>query len=260
MRAPSSSPRLVVAGLKKSFGHIEALRHVDLEVLPGEVMALVGDNGAGKSTLIKALSGVHSPDEGEILVDGQRVVLSSAQDAVAAGIETVYQDLALCDNLDVVSNLFLGRELRSPNVPVLRRFLADRAMVSRARSTLKELGATLPDFSAQVATLSGGQRQAIAIGRAVLWSSSIVLLDEPTAALGVKQTAMVYELIRSLAARNISVVLISHNMQDVFEVADRITVMRLGESVGVFEPGRSTPDQVIAAMTGANRIVQGDTV
>ncbi len=221
-------------------------------------MALVGDNGAGKSTLIKTLSGVHTPDGGEILVDGQRVILSSAQDAVNAGIETVYQDLALCDNLDVVSNLFLGRELRSPNVPILRRFLADRAMLSRARSTLSDLGASLPDLSAQVATLSGGQRQAIAIGRAVLWSSSIVLLDEPTAALGVKQTAMVYQLIRSLAARGISVVLISHNMQDVFEVADRITVMRLGESVGVFEPGGSTPDQVIGAMTGANRVVLGD--
>lgn len=258
MPAPSEPlPRLQVRGLHKSFGHIEALRRVDLDVAPGEIMALVGDNGAGKSTLIKALSGVHQPDGGEILVDGQPVVLASAHDAAAAGIETVYQDLALCDNLDVVSNLFLGRELRSPNVPVLRRFLADRAMLARARTTLQELGASLPDLTATVGTLSGGQRQAIAIGRAVLWSSSIVLLDEPTAALGVQQTAMVYRLIRSLAERGISVIVISHNMLDVFEVAHRITVMRLGESVGVFRPESSHPDEVVAAMTGSDRISSG---
>jgi len=217
-------------------------------------MALVGDNGAGKSTLIKTLSGVHRPDGGDIFVDGRPVTLGSAIDAVDAGIETVYQDLALCDNLDVVANLFLGRELRAPNLPVLRRFLADRTMLSRARTTLRELGASLPDLTATVSTLSGGQRQAIAIGRAVLWSSSIVLLDEPTAALGVQQTAMVYKLIRSLAANGISVIVISHNMLDVFEVADRITVMRLGETVGVFTPGRSKPDEVIAAMTGSDQI------
>ena len=217
-------------------------------------MALVGDNGAGKSTLIKALSGVHQPDEGDVLVDGRRVTLASAQHAVAAGIETVYQDLALCDNLDVVANLFLGRELRTPKLPMLRRFLADRAMLARARTTLRELGASLPDLTATVSTLSGGQRQAIAIGRAVLWSSSIVLLDEPTAALGVQQTAMVYKLIRTLAANGISVIVISHNMLDVFEVADRITVMRLGETVGVFSPETSTPDEVIAAMTGSNQV------
>jgi D-xylose transport system ATP-binding protein len=233
---------------------VDALRHVDLEVGPGEVVALVGDNGAGKSTLVKCLSGVHAPDAGTIQVNGVDVAVESAHDAARAGIETVYQDLALCDNLDVVANLFLGRELRTPDVPVLRRFVAERAMAARAREVLADLGATVPRLDAPVELLSGGQRQAVAIGRAVLWSSSIVLLDEPTAALGVEQTAMVYGLVRRLADRGISVVLISHNMADVFAIADRIVVMRLGATTGVFDPSHDTPEDVIAAITGADTV------
>jgi D-xylose transport system ATP-binding protein len=247
-------------GIRKTFGHVEALKGVDLEVAPGEIMALVGDNGAGKSTLVKTLAGVHVADEGSIEVDGQAVTIRGPQDAVDAGIETVYQDLALCDNLDVVANLYLGRELRTPGSGPLARFLAVKRMSSEAGRILDDLSVTLPSLRAHVGTLSGGQRQSIAVGRAVLWGSKLVVLDEPTAALGVQQTAMVYRLIRTLKERGISVVLISHNMVDVYEVADRVTVLRLGANAGVFDTRTSTPQDVIAAITGSDAIrPEGET-
>jgi len=244
-------------GIFKSFGSVEALRGADLEVRPAEVMALVGDNGAGKSTLIKVLSGVHAADGGSILVDGVPVRIDSPTDAVRAGVETVYQDLALCDNLDVVANLYLGRELRSPPDGIVGRFLAVKRMSFEARRILEELAVTLPSLRTPVSSLSGGQRQAIAVGRAVLWGSRIVVLDEPTAALGVQQTAMVYDLIRTLRDRGISVILISHNMVDVFAIADRITVLRLGANAGVFDAAVSRPSDVVAAITGSDAIVGG---
>ncbi|GAA2372897.1 ATP-binding cassette domain-containing protein [Dactylosporangium salmoneum] len=258
-RSRGSDPelRLEMHGIRKSFGNVDALRGVDLEVRPGEIMALVGDNGAGKSTLVKTLSGAQPADAGTIRVDGEPVSITSPQDAVRAGIETVYQDLALCDNLDVVANLYLGRELRSPQKGLLGRFLARGRMSHHARQVLDELAVTLPALSAPVAALSGGQRQAIAVGRAVLWGSKVVVLDEPTAALGVQQTATVYRLIRTLSERGVSVVLISHNMVDVFELADRITVLRLGEGAGVFTPSEATPQDVIAAITGGNVVPLG---
>jgi len=246
--------------IRKTFGHVEALKGVDLEVAPGEIMALVGDNGAGKSTLVKTLAGVHVADAGTIEVDGEPVAIRGPQDAVDAGIETVYQDLALCDNLDVVANLYLGRELRTPGSGPLARFLAVKRMTAEAKRILDDLSVTLPSLRTQVGTLSGGQRQSIAVGRAVLWGSKLVVLDEPTAALGVQQTAMVYRLIRTLKERGISVVLISHNMVDVYEVADRVTVLRLGANAGVFDTRTSTPQDVIAAITGSDAIrLEGET-
>jgi len=247
-------------GIRKTFGHVDALKGVDLEVAPGEIMALVGDNGAGKSTLIKTLAGVHVADAGTIEVDGRAVEIRGPQDAVDAGVETVYQDLALCDNLDVVANLYLGRELRTPGAGPFARFLAQKRMASEAKRILDDLSVTLPSLRTHVGTLSGGQRQSIAVGRAVLWGSQIVVLDEPTAALGVQQTAMVYRLIRTLKERGISVILISHNMVDVYQVADRVTVMRLGANAGVFDTKTSTPQDVIAAITGSDAIrLEGET-
>jgi D-xylose transport system ATP-binding protein len=251
------APGLEMRGIYKSFASVEALRGVDLEVRPAEVMALVGDNGAGKSTLIKVLSGVHVPDAGTIAVDGTAVHFGGPKDAVRAGIETVYQDLALCDNLDVVANLYLGRELRSPTRGVAARFLAVKRMSFEARRILEELAVTIPSLATPVSSLSGGQRQAIAVGRAVLWGSRIVVLDEPTAALGVQQTATVYELVGTLRDRGISVVLISHNMVDVFAIADRVTVLRLGTNAGVFDTAAARPQDVIAAITGSDAVVAG---
>jgi D-xylose transport system ATP-binding protein len=251
------APRLQMRGMRKSFGSVEALRGVDLEVRAGEIMALVGDNGAGKSTLVKTLSGAVLPDDGEIRIDGRPARIANPQDSVAAGVETVYQDLALCDNLDVVANLYLGRELRSPEHGLFARFVACKKMTFHARQILDDLSITLPSLGARVGSLSGGQRQAIAVGRAVLWGSRVVVLDEPTAALGVQQTATVYRLVRSLSERGVSVVLVSHNMVDVFRLADRITVLRLGQGAGVFDPRQSTPQDVIAAITGGNAVSPG---
>jgi D-xylose transport system ATP-binding protein len=249
---PDAALRLSMRGIRKSFGHVEALCGVDLEARPGEVMALVGDNGAGKSTLIKTLAGVYQMDAGSVEVDGEPVTIDGPNDAVRAGIETVYQDLALCDNLDGVANLYLGRELRTPHQGWLGRFLAVKRMSAEARRIMDELAVTLPSLSSKVALLSGGQRQAIAVGRAVLWGSKIVVLDEPTAALGIQQTEMVYRLIRTLKERGVSVVLISHNMVDVFAVADRITVLRLGRNAGMFDTAADQPADVVGAITGAN--------
>jgi D-xylose transport system ATP-binding protein len=245
-----TSPFLVLRGVRKRFGGITALRGVDLDVYPGEVLALVGDNGAGKSTLVKAIAGVIRPDEGEFVVEGRAVELSSPHVATSLGIATVYQDLALCENLDVVANLFLGGELgRRPFVGPLRR-LSEAEMERRAGETLAVLGAEVPTLRRPVAGLSGGQRQAVAVGRALLWGSKLVLLDEPTAALGVQQTAQVLDLVRRLAEQGQAVVFISHSLPDIFAVADRIAVLRLGANAGTFLTRETSPQEIVGAMTG----------
>lgn len=241
---------LHAAGLTKRFGAVQALAGADLRVSAGEVVALVGDNGAGKSTLVKILAGVHQADEGALQLDGEPVRLASPAAAAALGIATVYQDLALCENLDVVANLFLGRERAA--VPLLGRLrrLRDAAMEAEAVRTLEGLSVRVPSVHQPVATLSGGQRQSVAVARAVLWGSRLVLMDEPTAALGVEQTELVLRLIATLRDRGLGVVLISHNLQDVFAVADRVTVLRQGATVADVTVAETTPDAVIRAITG----------
>ena len=217
---------LSLRGIGKSFGPVQALRDVDLDVYSGKVTALVGDNGAGKTVLIKCVAGIWEPDSGQILWEGKPVHLGSPKDAAALGIETVYQDLALCDNLDIVQNMFLGRER------VRFRMLDDDDMERAAAETLARLSVTtVRSIRQQVASLSGGQRQAVAVAKAVMWNSRLVIMDEPTAALGVAQTQMVLDLITRLATEGIAVIVISHNLNDVFEVADRIAVLQLGRMV-----------------------------
>lgn len=245
---------LRVQNLRKRFGAVQALKGVNLEVSSGEVLALVGDNGAGKSTTIKMISGVNQPDEGEIFIEGKAVKLSGPDVAESLGIQTVYQDLALCDNLDIVSNLFLGRELRRTLIPGVLSVVDKEEMEKRAIPVLDSLGINLPPLTTPVASLSGGQRQTVAVARAVLWGSKLVLLDEPTAALGVAQTKSVLELIRKLADKGIAVIVISHNLSDVFQVADRITVLRLGETIANFKKDQVTNEEVVAAITGAGKV------
>src|SRR5437588_2502750 len=238
-------PTLEVRGMSKSFGPVEALSDVDLEVRQGEVMALVGDNGAGKSTLIKSIAGIHSIDSGEILFEGEPVSISGPKDAAKLGIEVVYQDLALCNNLDVVQNMYLGREAHNA-VQVLK----EPVMEQHTATTLKSLAVTtIRSIRQPVATLSGGQRQSVAVARAVMWNSKLVILDEPTAALGVAQTEQVLALVKRLAEQGLAVVLISHNLHDVFEVSHRITVLRLGRTVGVYERDKTTQQEVVHAIT-----------
>lgn len=226
--APSGEPLLRLRGISKHFGAVRALTDVDLDIPEGQVTALAGDNGAGKSVLIKCISGIHAPDGGEMWWAGQPVRLHTPRDAAALGIETVYQDLALCDNLDIVQNMFLGRER------LRRRALDEESMETAAQETLASLAVTtVRSIRQPVASLSGGQRQSVAIAKAVLWNSKLVIMDEPTAALGVAQTAMVLELVRRLADRGHAVLIVSHNMNDVFEVADRIAVLQLGKMVAV---------------------------
>jgi D-xylose transport system ATP-binding protein len=252
--AVATQPLLALEGIGKRFGPVQALSDVELEVHQGEVLALVGDNGAGKSTLVKTVAGVHAPDVGRIRFEGREVKLSSPQDAAALGISTVYQDLALCDNLDVVANLYLGRELlRAPLAGRLRR-LTEPEMEAQAGETLAGLSVRLPGLRRPVAALSGGQRQSVAVARAVLWGSRVVLLDEPTAALGVEQTDGVLKLIRRLAERGLAVVVISHNLSDVFRVADRIAVLRLGRNAGTFVAADTEPDAVVSAITGGRTL------
>jgi D-xylose transport system ATP-binding protein len=224
---------------------VEALTEVDFEVRSGEVMALVGDNGAGKSTLIKCVAGIHPTDGGEIVFDGRPVTIHGPKDAAKLGIEVVYQDLALCDNLDVVQNMYLGREARDWFYR-----LREPVMEAKTAETMKSLAVTsIRSIRQPVATLSGGQRQSVAVARAVMWNSRLVILDEPTAALGVAQTAQVLELVKRLAEQGLAVVLISHNLHDVFEVATRITVLRLGRNIGIYERDRTTQQQVVEAIT-----------
>jgi D-xylose transport system ATP-binding protein len=241
----TATPTLEARGISKSFGSVQALTEVDFEVRDGEVMALVGDNGAGKSTLIKCIAGIHPIDEGQLYFDGNEVSIHGPKDAARLGIEVVYQDLALCDNLDVVQNMYLGREARD----WLWR-LREAEMERRTAETLKGLAVTtIRSIRQHVASLSGGQRQSVAIGRAVMWNSRVVILDEPTAALGVAQTRQVLDLVRRLAEQGLAVVLISHNLHDIFEVADRITVLRLGRNVTVFERASTTQQEVVHAIT-----------
>jgi D-xylose transport system ATP-binding protein len=241
----SETPILQLRGISKSFGSVQALADVDFEVRDGEVMALVGDNGAGKSTLVKCVAGINTPDSGEILFDGKPVHISSPKEAAGLGIEIVYQDLALCDNLDVVQNMYLGREERD----WLWR-LKEPLMEQRTAETLRSLSVTtIRSIRQPVASLSGGQRQSVAVAKAVQWNSKLVILDEPTAALGVAQTRQVLDLVKRLGDQGLGVVLISHNLQDVFEVANRITVLRLGRDVGVYEREKTTQQEVVQAIT-----------
>ncbi|MFZ0217365.1 MAG: ATP-binding cassette domain-containing protein [Candidatus Dormiibacterota bacterium] len=251
--APTSEWRLQARGMTKRYGSVTALRGVDLELRSNEILALMGDNGAGKSTLVKILSGALSPDSGQLLMDGRPVSFSSPMDARHHGIETVYQDLALSPALDVASNLFLSRELRrrDPLGWILR--MVDRPeMERRAREALSSLKVGLPSLHTPVEKLSGGQRQSVAVARAVAWGQRVVIMDEPTAALGVTETEMVLDLIRRVKERGVPVIVISHNLPEVFTVADRIQVMRLGERAGIVEPGNGTQDDVVRLMTGFN--------
>jgi D-xylose transport system ATP-binding protein len=241
----TTAPTLELRGISKAFGSVQALSDVDFEVRAGEVMALVGDNGAGKSTLIKSVAGIHPIDSGEIVFDGRRVTIHGPKDAAKLGIEVVYQDLALCDNLNVVQNMFLGRETHDF---IFR--LNEPPMERRTEETLKTLAVTtIGSIRQPVATLSGGQRQSVAVARAVMWNSRVVILDEPTAALGVAQTRQVLELVKRLGEQGLAVVIISHNLQDVFEVADRITVLRLGRNVGVYARSATTQQEIVGAIT-----------
>jgi D-xylose transport system ATP-binding protein len=230
---------------------VQALTDVDFEVYPAEVVALVGDNGAGKSTLIKCISGAHSPDAGTIRVEGREVKIHAPSDATHLGIETVYQDLALCDNLDVVANMFLGREVAEPGgVGPLQEL----DMEKKALDVLEGLHVTtIRSVRQWVASLSGGQRQSVAISRAVMWSAKVVILDEPTAALGVAQTAQVYALIKRLREQGLGVVVITHNIREVFELADRIVVLRLGHLVANFRHEETTPEEVVGAIMGVEQ-------
>jgi D-xylose transport system ATP-binding protein len=241
----TETPLLQLRQITKSFGSVQALTDVDFDVRRGEVMALVGDNGAGKSTLIKCVAGAHSPDSGEILFEGKEVSIHGPKDAANLGIEVVYQDLALCDNLDVVQNMYLGREAHN-----WFQQLYEPTMESKTAETLKTLAVTtIRSIRQPVATLSGGQRQSVAVARAVMWNSKLVILDEPTAALGVAQTEQVLALVRRLAEQGLGVVIISHNLHDIFETANRITVLRLGRNVGVYERQKTTQEEVVHAIT-----------
>jgi len=245
--AAHAGPLLELRGVNKSFGPVQVLHDVDLTVRLGHVTALVGDNGAGKSTLIKGVAGIHAFDSGDYLFDGNPVHVANPKQANALGIEVVYQDLALCDNLDVVANLYLGREELQP--PIM--LLSEERMEQRAREVLKTLDVKIPNPRNPVAALSGGQRQSVAVARSVMWKAKVVLLDEPTAALGVQQTKQVLELILRLRNQGMGVVVISHNLANVFEVADRIVVLRLGKRVGTFERKAASEERIVAAITGA---------
>jgi D-xylose transport system ATP-binding protein len=240
------TPLLELRGVSKRFGAVQALTDVDFEAHPGRVTALVGDNGAGKSTLIKTISGINQMDDGEYRFDGQPVQVTTPQAATALGIATVYQDLALCDNLDVVANLYLGREELGGI-----RLLDETGMEQEASRVLKRLAVRIPSVRTQIASLSGGQRQGVAIARSMLGEPKVVMLDEPTAALGVAQTAQVLDLIRTLREQGLAVVVISHNLADVFAVADTIVVLRLGRQVGVLDAKQTNSEGVVAAITGA---------
>ena len=247
------APVLQARGLVKRFGRVTALDHADFDLMPGEILAVIGDNGAGKTSLIKALTGAIQPDEGEIRLDGALIHFREPKDARAAGIETVHQNLALSPALSIVDNLFLGREIRCPGIlgSVFRRL--DRARMQReAREKLSELGLlTIQNINQPVETLSGGQRQGVAVARAAAFGSRLVIMDEPTAALGVRESRRVLDLIQDVRARGMPIVLISHNMPHVFEVADRIHIHRLGRRLAVIDPKQHTMSDAVAIMTGA---------
>src|SRR4051812_19760945 len=249
------TPLLELKGVTKRFGAVEALTGVDFEVHAGEVVALVGDNGAGKSTLIKAIAGIQPGDEYTARWDGEPINLNTPQDATKLGIATVYQDLALCDNLDVVANLFLGKEEVEGGITRAAKTLDEIEMEQRSVELLKQLAVrTLRSVRTEVGSLSGGQRQTVAIARSMLGDPKLVMLDEPTAALGVAQTRQVLDLILRLKERGMGVILISHNVLDVFAVADRVVVLRLGRRVATFDRHKTTQEEVVAAITGADQV------
>jgi fructose transport system ATP-binding protein len=252
----STKPILEARNLEKSYGNVIALNGSSLELYPGEVLALVGDNGAGKSTLIKCLSGAEIPDTGEIFLDGEQVVFHKPQDGRAAGVETVYQSLAVAPALDIAANLYLGREIRKSGIlGKVFRLLDSGAMKNASKEHISNLGiSTIQNISQAVETLSGGQRQAVAVARASAFSSKVIILDEPTAALGVRESNQVLKLIERLRDRGLPVILISHNMPQVFEVADRIQVQRLGKRAAVVTPKTHDMSQVVAIMTGALKL------
>jgi D-xylose transport system ATP-binding protein len=258
----TGAPLLELEGVSKRFGPVQALDRVDFAVHEGVVVGLVGDNGAGKSTLVKAIAGIHTADAGAVRFEGREVSISRPQDATELGIATVYQDLALCDNLDVVANIFLGQEEIAGGPGEVTRQLDETKMEHRANELLSSLAVTIPSLRSEVGTLSGGQRQQVAVARSLLGKPRVVLLDEPTAALGVPQTKQVLELIGRLRERGLGVVVISHNLANVFEVADRIVVLRLGKTAGDFQAEQTTEEHVVAAITGAGgngeRAEEGD--
>jgi len=247
------TPLLTARGLVKRYGKVTALDHCDFDLYPGEILAVIGDNGAGKSSLIKAISGAVIPDEGEITLEGRKVAFRSPIEARAAGIETVYQTLAMSPALSIADNMFMGRELRKPGIMgTLFRQLDRSAMEKFARSKLNELGLmTIQNINQPVETLSGGQRQGVAVARAAAFGSKVIILDEPTAALGVKESRRVLELILDVKRRGLPIVLISHNMPHVFEVADRVHIHRLGKRLCVIDPKAYSMSDAVAFMTGA---------
>jgi fructose transport system ATP-binding protein len=246
-----SEPVLEARGVVKRFGHVVALAGADFDVYPGEITALIGDNGAGKSTLIKTLSGALQPDEGGLLLDGEPVHFRSPRDAQRRGIETVYQDLAVAPALDIASNIFLGRERRRGGLLAPLRMLDKPAMRSEAARHFQELKIGVRSITQPVEDLSGGQRQGVAVARAATWARRLVIMDEPTAALGVKETAQVIDLIKRVREGGLPVILISHDMPNVFDLSDRIQIMRLGRRVAVVTPQSHTMSEAVAIMTGA---------
>jgi simple sugar transport system ATP-binding protein len=251
VESPMAEPVLEGRDIVKNFGRVQALRGASFTVYPEEVVALIGDNGAGKSTLVKTLVGVHPPDSGQIFFEGKPVSIATPHESRDLGIETVYQDLALAAEIDPAANMFLGRELMRPGLLGKLGFLDKASMRKRSDEAFENLGVRIQDTGARVANMSGGQRQGIAICRAVTWAKKVVFMDEPTAALGVVQTRNVLDQIKRVREQGLSVVLISHNMPEVFEVADRIEVLRLGARVARLRPQDVTMEEVVAAMTGA---------
>ncbi len=248
-----SNPVFEARGIVKHFGRIQALKGIDFSIYPGEVVGLLGDNGAGKSTLIKVFSGAIPFDEGEILLDGKPVKFSSPLDARNAGIETVYQDLALATDLDIESNLFLGREILKPGLLGKLGFLDKKAMYRQVEELFKKLNIRVQSLKSEVSELSGGQRQAVAVARAVSWGTKLVIMDEPTAALGVEQSAMVLDLIRQVRHKNIPVIFISHTLPFVFDICDRIVILRLGEVVANLATKDTNVNEVVQYITGSKK-------
>lgn len=246
-----TQPILEARGISRSFGHVRALANADFDIYPGEVVALIGDNGAGKSTLVKALTGNLALDEGQLIFDGKPVTISSPQEASALGMEVVYQDLALAPHLNPVQNMYLGREIPRKGILGKFGFMDEKAMESAAVASFAELGGTVRAMKAPIGSMSGGQRQQVAIARAISWADKIVILDEPTAALGVVQTKNVLESIKRVRDKGIAVILISHSMPHVLEVANRVQVMRLGTRVATYDAAKTSVEELVGAMTGA---------
>ena len=250
-----AEPMLQVRELTKRFGGLTAVDRVDMEVYPGEVVGLLGDNGAGKSTLIKMVSGVYRPDGGQILFQGREIKLGSPIDALELGIETLYQDLALAENLNVYANIFLGRERTKPFLGFIQ-VLDHAAMHQESLKVLKRLEIEIPSLRSQIKTLSGGQRQAVAIGRSIYWNAKLLIMDEPTAALGVQEQRKVLDLVRVLRSQNIPIIVISHQLYDIFSVCDRLVIMRRGKKVAERLTKETTPDEVVGLIIGSEEVAR----